>query len=96
MENIKDIFGKPKEGIHSIRIYNIAIIDVVLTLFFGVLFGYFIRNTITFFDKEYINIIFNSILMTIILFFIGCLLHYFFDVDTTINLFIKKLINRYM
>lgn len=28
----KDIFGKVNEGVHSIRIINIAIVDVILTL----------------------------------------------------------------
>ena len=28
----KDIFGKVNEGVHSIRIMNIAIVDVILTL----------------------------------------------------------------
>ena len=28
----KDIFGKPGEGVHSIRIANFAIIDILLTI----------------------------------------------------------------
>jgi hypothetical protein len=27
-----DIFGKPNQGIHSIRIFDIAIVDVLLTI----------------------------------------------------------------
>lgn len=95
MENIKDIFGKPREGIHSYRIHNIAVVDVVLTIVFGIFFGYMVRNIITLSNNQTINLIFSSILMTIILFFIGCLLHYFLNVDTTVNLFIKELISKY-
>ena len=29
----KDIFGKPNEGIHSFRIFNISVIDTLLTIF---------------------------------------------------------------
>ena len=28
----KDILGKPGQGVHSYRIFNIAIVDVILTI----------------------------------------------------------------
>lgn len=28
----KDVFGRPKEGAHSWRIFDVAVVDVVLTL----------------------------------------------------------------
>lgn len=28
----KDVFGKPKEGLHKYRLFGIAIVDLVLTL----------------------------------------------------------------
>ena len=28
----KDILGRPNEGVHSFRIFNIAIVDVLLTI----------------------------------------------------------------
>ena len=28
----KDVFGRPKEGVHSWRIFDIAVVDVTLTL----------------------------------------------------------------
>ena len=28
----KDIFGKPKTGLHSYRIFNIAVVDFLLTI----------------------------------------------------------------
>lgn len=33
----KDVFGKPKQGVHSFRIFDIAVIDVVFTIIGGVL-----------------------------------------------------------
>jgi len=35
----KDIFGKPGQGVHSLRIFNIAIFDTVLTLLAAFLIG---------------------------------------------------------
>ena len=31
-EKIRILFGKPKEGIHSYRIYDIAVLDFIVTL----------------------------------------------------------------
>lgn len=31
----RDIFGKPKKGLHNIRIMDIAIIDLILTFIFA-------------------------------------------------------------
>lgn len=66
-----DIFGKPGQGIHSIRIFNIAIIDVILTI----LLGYFISKYYQY-----------SLLYTIAgLFILGIILHKVFCVKTTVN-----------
>ena len=58
----KDILGKPGEGVHSYRLFDIAIIDVVLTIglalfikkyiledydFCGILIGCFILGIVT-------------------------------------------------
>ena len=67
----KDIFGKPKEGIHSFRIFNIAIIDVVLTVFFGYIISKFFKLK------------FYYVLACLFLFGIIC--HKIFCVKTTIN-----------
>ena len=34
----KNIFGEPNTGIHSVRIFNIAIFDVISTIIVGVVF----------------------------------------------------------
>lgn len=69
----KDIFGKPKEGIHSIRFMNISVIDVFLTILLAI------------FIKTYM---FTETEMSIILlsaFIIGIILHKIFCVKTTID-----------
>jgi len=71
----KDIFGKSREGVHSIRIFDFAIIDIIMT-FVG---AYFI--------SKYYNI--NIWLTFILLFIYGQILHVLFCVETKfISLFI--------
>ena len=36
----KDIFGKPNDGVHSIRFLNIAIVDLLMTIIFSYLIHY--------------------------------------------------------
>lgn len=67
----KDIFGKSKEGVHSFRIFDIAVVDVIGTI--GV--AYFI--------SQYYNLNFYHIL--IILFLLGIILHHLFCVRTTVD-----------
>ncbi len=66
-----EIFGKVNEGIHSYRIFNIAIIDVISTIIGALV----------------ISIIFkiNFGLILIFLFLLGIVLHRLFCVNTTIN-----------
>ena len=68
----KDIFGKPGEGIHSFRIFNISVIDVLLTIFLACI----IQLTVPSFSFIYI---------LIILFIIGIIIHRLFCVRTTID-----------
>lgn len=68
----KNFFGKVGEGIHSYRIFNIAIIDTLLTIIVGyVIYLMFPKLNLWF------------ILFT--LFLIGIFLHHLFCVKTTIN-----------
>jgi len=67
----KDIFGKLGEGIHSYRIFNIAIIDVLLTII-----GAFIIAWITGYNIRYV---------LPALFILGIILHRAFCVRTTID-----------
>lgn len=68
----QNIFGKPKTGAHSIRIFDVAIIDVILTIVLAYLINLF-----------YPTYSFQKIL--IILFILGIVLHRLFCVRTTID-----------
>lgn len=39
----KDIFGKPNTGAHKYRFFNIAILDVAVTIIAGFLFSWFFK-----------------------------------------------------
>lgn len=67
----KSIFGEPNQGVHSIRLFNVAIVDVIMT----VVGAYYI--------SKYFNYEFRLVL--IILFLLGIVAHKIFCVDTTIN-----------
>lgn len=67
----KNIFGKPKEGVHSLRFMNIAIVDFSLTILFS------------FFIAKIFNInIFATVLSA---FLLGIAAHRIFCVKTTVD-----------
>ena len=70
-KDLKDIFGKPGQGAHSYRLFNIAIIDVILTILLALLISYL-------FDLSYLK-------TTLILFLFGIIFHRLFCVRTTID-----------
>ena len=67
----KDALGKPGIGIHSYRIFNIAIADVIMTFIGAFVISYSL------------NISF--IKTSIFLFILGIILHRIFCVQTTID-----------
>jgi len=67
----KDILGEPGKGVHSYRIFNIAIVDVILTILVALLISYFFK--------------FNFWYTLIILFLLGIVMHRLFCVRTTID-----------
>jgi len=67
----KDIFGKPNEGAHSYRIFNIAIVDVVLTILAAYLLSIFTG--------------YKFIYTVIFMFILGIISHRIFCVRTTID-----------
>ncbi len=67
----KDILGIPGKGIHSYRILNIAIADVIMTIIAAFIISYFFK--------------FNFWIVLLILFILGILLHRLFCVRTTID-----------
>ena len=73
-----DIFGKIKEGVHKYRLFNLAIVDVIMT-FIG---AYFLQKV--FFKKyEYYQVLLG-------LFILGIILHRLFCVRTTIDKILFK------
>lgn len=70
----KDLFGIPNKGIHSYRIFDIAIMDVLQTIIAAGILSYIFNE--------------NFFLILLLLFLVGILLHRLFCVNTTINKFI--------
>jgi hypothetical protein len=69
--NYKDILGKSNEGVHSIRIFNLAIIDILFTIIAAYLIS------IYFSVSFYITLF--------LLFLLGIIFHYIFCVKTTVD-----------
>lgn len=67
----KDIFGKPREGAHSYRVFDFAAVDVILTVIAGIIIA---RN----YDL-------SILLVLLVLFIIGIISHKLFCVDTKLN-----------
>jgi hypothetical protein len=67
----KDILGKPNQGLHSYRIFNIAIVDVLLTILGAYLISYFMN--------------YKFIYTLLGMFILGIFLHRIFCVRTTID-----------
>jgi len=65
------MFGEPNTGLHSIRIFNIAIIDVLLTIIAGL-----------YISKQYNYKLINVL---IVLFISGIIIHKLFCVKTKLN-----------
>ena len=69
----KDILGKPGEGLHSYRVFNIAIVDVLFTVLLAKFIQYYIMEETDF------------LLILICCFIMGIILHRIFCVRTTID-----------
>ncbi len=75
LKDYSDIFGKPNTGVHSYRIFNIAIVDLIFTI----IAAYFIHI--------YIKV--NFLKALIILFLLGIICHEIFNVNTTVRMYLK-------
>jgi len=69
----KDIFGKPGEGLHSYRIFNIAIVDVIFTIIGAYIISKFFK--------------FDFAIILISLFLLSIIIHQAFGVKTTLTSF---------
>ena len=72
----KDIFGKPGEGAHKYRIFNIAIVDVILTIILGIVIH---RIAL------YFNVKICVWWFILAMFILGIISHRLFCVKTTID-----------
>lgn len=70
----RNIFGSPGSGVHSYRIFNLAIVDVAFTI----IGAYFIA--------QYIGYPFHYVLPA--LFLLGIIMHRIFCVQTTVDLWL--------
>ena len=73
--------GEPGKGVHSIRLFNIAIVDVLSTIALAFLFAIFFKYVIKL-DVAFLSIFFTTLVS---LFILGIILHRLFCVRTTID-----------
>jgi len=69
----KDILGKVNEGPHSYRIFNIAIVDTVLTIIIGFLISKYFK--------------YNLYIVLLVLFALSIIIHKIFCVKSTLTNF---------
>ena len=67
----QDMFGKPNQGIHSIRLFNIAIVDLAFTVIAAVALSYW-------FKWPFIYVLIGLLVL-------GIIAHRLFCVNTTLN-----------
>jgi hypothetical protein len=67
----KNLFGSPNTGIHSYRLFNIAVADVLMTIIGGLLLAYFFK--------------WNPWITVAGFFLLGIVLHRLFCARTTID-----------
>ena len=67
----KDALGQPGKGIHSYRFMGVAIADVIMTIIGALIISFLIKK--------------SFLLVLIVLFILGIILHRLFCVRTTID-----------
>ena len=71
----RNMFGQPRQGIHSYRIYDIAIVDTVLTIILAYLISMYFS--------------YNFWALLIFLLFFSIFIHWLFCVDTAILTYVR-------
>ncbi len=69
----KDSLGKPGEGLHSYRVFNLSVLDILFTFLLAKFVQYYIMG-----DTEFIIVL-------IYCFIVGIIVHRIFCVRTTID-----------
>ena len=72
----KNIFGEPNTGLHSYRIFDIAVVDAVSTIILAVILSYFLKI--------------KFLIVLFALFILGIVMHHLFCVRTTIDKLLFK------
>ena len=54
----KDILGVPREGIHSMRFFDFAVMDFIMTFIGSCIIAYFFKINVLFILGEYLHILF--------------------------------------
>ena len=67
----KDIFGKVGEGAHSLRFFNIAVVDTVLTFVAAYIINLYLKT--------------NLLVVFIVLIILSIIIHRIFCVETTLT-----------
>ena len=67
----KNILGEPGKGVHSYRLFGVAIVDVIMTIIAAYIISYFLK--------------YSFIYVLLILFAYGIVLHRLFCVPTTVD-----------
>ena len=70
----KNMLGEPNKGVHSYRLFGVAIVDVIMTLVAAYIISYFLK--------------YSFLYTSIILFTLGIILHRLFCVKTTVDKFL--------
>lgn len=67
----RDSFGKVGEGVHSLRLFNIAIVDTLLTFVLAYIINSYLKS--------------NLLILFFLLLFLSILIHKAFCVETTLT-----------
>ena len=78
--------GEPGKGVHSIRVFNIAVVDVLFTIILALVFALFFKYAIKLEATFTIIFIINLVSLCIL----GIILHKIFCVRTTIDKLLFK------
>ena len=70
----KDVFGAPMTGVHSIRMFGVAIVDVAFTFIAGFVLAYIFGLNLR-----------QCCLLILVLFALGVVIHRVFSVNTRVN-----------
>jgi hypothetical protein len=76
----KTTLGEPRKGIHSYRLFGVAIIDVFMTILGAFILWLLLRGRIRFLKGTI-----GFFILLVSLFALGILLHRFFCVKTTVD-----------